>query len=178
MKRLISNDYGASAPFPAAIAEPRTIAFALKTVTNDDFRRPSRFHPGCGRSQTVSLGHRWWGRVSIQVNQVEDLIAKGRRHHSQPHGRQGGGACPEEGSGRQHPGCVVDSLGGEGQRGLYISYVGTDNFNAGKTPASVWSGVGRQGNVLIVRGAKWQSSRRPARSTASRRASGQRPALW
>ena len=49
---------------------------------------------------------------------------------------------------------VVDSSVEKGNEGLYISYVGTDNFNAGKTAGQrMVKELGAKGNVLIVRGA-------------------------
>jgi ribose transport system substrate-binding protein len=54
----------------------------------------------------------------------------------------------------QIPVIVVDSSVEKGNEGLYISYVGTDNFNAGKVAGQrMVKELGGAGNVLIVRGA-------------------------
>jgi ribose transport system substrate-binding protein len=49
---------------------------------------------------------------------------------------------------------VVDSSVEKGNEGLYIAYVGTDNFNAGKVAGQrMVKELDGKGNVLIVRGA-------------------------
>src|ERR1700731_3766775 len=90
----------------AALAETsRTIAFSVKTVTNDDFQKAI-------------------------ATSIQDAVEK---------------------SGNKF---LLVTAGEEGNEGLYISYVGTDNFNAGKTAGErMVKELGGKGNVLIVRGA-------------------------
>src|ERR1700733_15061794 len=65
----------------AALADaPRTIAFSVKTVTNDDFQKAiatsiqDAVEKSGNKFLLVTAGEETG--VSIQVNQVEDLIAK------------------------------------------------------------------------------------------------------
>src|SRR5580658_6142612 len=144
----------------AALAEtPRTIAFSVKTVTNDDFQKAiatsiqDAVEKSGNKFLLVTAGEETG--VSIQVNQVEDLIAK-KVDAIILNPMDGKAVVPvlKKAQAAKIPVIVVDSSVEKGNEGLYISYVGTDNFNAGKTAGErMVKELDGKGNVLIVRGA-------------------------
>ena len=81
MKRLLAMAIGLALSSTAALADtPYTIAFSLKTVTNDDFQKAiatsiqQAVEKSGNKFLLVTAGDETG--VSIQVNQLEDLIAK------------------------------------------------------------------------------------------------------
>ena len=136
-----------------------TIAFSLKTVTNDDFQKAIAT---AIQSAVEAAGHKFLlvtageqTAVSTQVNQVEDLIAK-KVDAIILNPMDGKAVVPvlKKAKAAGIPVIVVDSSVEKGNEGLYISYVGTDNFNAGvEAGKRLVKELNNQGNVLVVRGA-------------------------
>lgn len=166
MKRLIAMTMGLALLSTAALAEtPYTIAFSVKTVTNDDFQKAiatsiqEAVEKSGNKFLLVTAGDETG--VSTQVNQVEDLLAK-KVDAIILSPMDGKAVVPvlKKAQADKIPVIVVDSSVEKGNEGLYISYVGTDNFNAGKAAGQrMVKELGGQGNVLIVRGANGSLSR-------------------
>jgi ribose transport system substrate-binding protein len=160
MKRLLAIALGLTLSATAAVAgSPHTIAFSLKTVTNDDFQKAiaasiqQAVEKSGNKFLLVTAGEETG--VSIQVNQLEDLIAK-KVDAIVLNPMDGKSVVPvlKKAEAAKIPVIVVDSSVEKGNEALYISYVGTDNFNAGKVAGQrMVKELGGQGNVLIVRGA-------------------------
>jgi ABC-type sugar transport system substrate-binding protein len=120
LKRLIAMVVGLVVLSTAALAEtPHTIAFSVKTVTNDDFQKAiatsiqDAVEKSGNKFLLVTAGEETG--VSIQVNQVEDLIAKKVDAIILSPMDEGGGASAEEGSGGQDPGDRGGLVSGERQ---------------------------------------------------------------
>ena len=160
MKRLLAMAIGLALYSGAALAaSPYTIAFSLKTVTNDDFQKAiatsiqQAVEKSGNKFLLVTAGDETG--VSIQVNQLEDLIAK-KVDAIVLNPMDGKAVVPvlKKAQAAKIPVIVVDSSVEKGNEALYISYVGTDNFNAGKVAGQrMAKDLGGQGSVLIVRGA-------------------------
>ena len=160
MKRLITTAVGLVLYSVAALAQtPRTIAFSVKTVTNDDFQKAiaasiqQAVEKSGNKFLLVTAGEETG--VSIQVNQLEDLIAK-KVDAIVLNPMDGKSVAPvlKKIQAAKIPVIVVDSSVEKGNEDLFISYVGTDNFNAGKVAGErMVKELGGKGNVLIVRGA-------------------------
>ena len=160
MKRLIAMTMGLALLSTAALADsPYTIAFSVKTITNDDFQKAiatsiqQAVEKSGNKFLLVTAGEETG--VSIQVNQVEDLIAK-KVDAIILSPMDGKAVVPvlKKAQAAKIPVIIVDSSVEKGNDALYISYVGTDNFNAGKTAGQrMVKELGGKGNVLIVRGA-------------------------
>lgn len=162
MKRLISlflllSFVVTGAAFAAGKAY--TIAFSLKTVTNDDFQKAiassiqSAVEAGGHKFLLVTAGEQT--AVSTQVNQVEDLIAK-KVDAIILNPMDGKAVVPvlKKAKAAGIPVIIVDSSVEKGNEDLYIAYVGTDNFNAGvEAGKRMVKELNNKGNVLIVRGA-------------------------
>jgi len=140
------------------------IAFSLKTITNDAFQKAiadsvEKSAVAAGAKFTlVTAGQQT--AVSAQVSQVEDLIAKGVDGIVlSPMDSKAVIPVLKKAKEAGIPVVLVDQTIEGGNEDLYISYIGTDNFNAGKvggqTLAEVLNG---KGNVLIVRGANGSSA--------------------
>jgi ribose transport system substrate-binding protein len=136
-----------------------TIAFSLKTVTNDDFQKAiadaiqSTVEASGNKFLLVTAGEQT--AVSTQVNQVEDLIAK-KVDGIILSPMDGKAVVPvlKKAKAAKIPVIIVDSSVEKGNEGLYISYVGTDNVNAGfEAGKRMVKELGNKGNVLVVRGA-------------------------
>ncbi|MFA6891197.1 MAG: sugar ABC transporter substrate-binding protein, partial [Sphaerochaetaceae bacterium] len=98
--------------------------------------------------------------VSAQVNQVEDLIAK---HVDgivlSPMDSKAVIPVLKKAKEAGIPVVLVDQTIEPGNEDLYISYIGTDNTNAGKVGGQTLAKeLGNKGNVLIVRGANGSSA--------------------
>ena len=165
MKRLVTIALGAALLSTAAFAgSPYTIAFSLKTVTNDDFQKAiatsiqQAVEKSGNKFLLVTAGEETG--VSIQVNQLEDLIAK--KVDAIVVGPMDGKAVVpvlKKAQAAKIPVIVVDSSVEKGNEALYVTYVGTDNFNAGKVAGQrMVKELGGQGGVLIVRGANGSSA--------------------
>lgn len=165
MKRLFAILLSLALSSAAAVADtPYTIAFSLKTVTNDDFQKAiatsiqQAVEKSGNKFLLVTAGDETG--VSIQVNQVEDLIAK-KVDAIVLNPMDGKAVVPvlKKAQAAKIPVIVVDSSVEKGNEALYVSYVGTDNFNAGKVAGQrMVKELGGQGNVLIVRGANGSSA--------------------
>ena len=165
MKRLVTIALGAALLSTAAFAgSPYTIAFSLKTVTNDDFQKAiatsiqQAVEKSGNKFLLVTAGNETG--VSIQVNQLEDLIAK-KVDAIVLNPMDGNSVVPvlKKAQAAKIPVIVVDSSVEKGNDALYVSYVGTDNFNAGKVAGQrMVKELGGQGSVLIVRGANGSSA--------------------
>jgi ribose transport system substrate-binding protein len=113
-----------------------TIALSLKTITNDDFQKALA---DAVKAKVESMGYTFLlvtageqTAVSTQVNQVEDLIAK-KVAGIVLNPMDGNAVVPVLGKARDAgiPVVIVDSPVAKGHDDLYITFVGTDNFNAG-----------------------------------------------
>ena len=165
MKRLLTLALGLTLCSAAAFAgSPYTIAFSLKTVTNDDFQKAiatsiqQAVEKSGNKFLLVTAGDETG--VSIQVNQLEDLIAK-KVDAIVLNPMDGKSVVPvlKKAQAAKIPVIVVDSSVEKGNDALYVSYVGTDNFNAGKVAGQrMVKELGGQGSVLIVRGANGSSA--------------------
>jgi ribose transport system substrate-binding protein len=165
MKRLLTLALGLTLCSAAAFADsPYTIAFSLKTVTNDDFQKAiatsiqQAVEKSGNKFLLVTAGDETG--VSIQVNQVEDLIAK-KVDAIVLNPMDGKAVVPvlKKAQAAKIPVIIVDSSVEKGNESLYVSYVGTDNFNAGKVAGQrMVKELGGQGGVLIVRGANGSSA--------------------
>ena len=143
----------------AAAPKVRTIAFSLKTVTNDDFQKAiatsiqKAVEDSGNKFLLVTAGEQT--AVSQQVNQLEDLIAK-KVDAIVLNPMDGKAVVPvlKKAKAAGIPVIVVDSSVEKGNEALYIAYVGTDNFNAGvEAGTRMVKELGNKGDVLVVRGA-------------------------
>ena len=144
MKRLIAMTMGLALFSTAAVAEtPYTIAFSVKTVTNDDFLKAiatsiqEAVEKSGNKFLLVTAGDETG--VSTQMNQVEDLLAK-KVDAIILSPMDGKAVVPvlKKAQADKIPVIVVDSSEEKGNEGLYISYVGTDNLMPVRRPASAW----------------------------------------
>jgi ribose transport system substrate-binding protein len=136
-----------------------TIALSLKTITNDDFQKALA---DAVKAQVESSGYTFLlvtageqTAVSTQVNQVEDLIAK-KVDGIILNPMDGNAVVPVLGKAHDAgiPVVIVDSPVAKGHEDLYITFVGTDNLNAGvQAGKQMVQTLGNKGKVLIVRGA-------------------------
>lgn len=140
------------------------IAFSLKTITNDAFQKAiadsvEKAAVAAGAKFTlVTAGQQT--AVSAQVSQVEDLIAKGVDGIVlSPMDSKAVIPVLKKAKEAGIPVVLVDQTIESGNEDLYISYIGTDNFNAGKVGGETLAALlGGKGNVLIVRGANGSSA--------------------
>lgn len=139
------------------------IAFSLKTVTNDDFQQGIA---NAIQENIESAGHTFTlvtagdeTAVATQVAQIEDLIAK-QVDAIIVNPMDANAVVPalQKAKDAGIPVMLVDSTIAEGNEDTYITYVGTDNFNAAKMGAEVLTEkLGNSGKVIIVRGANGNS---------------------
>jgi ribose transport system substrate-binding protein len=136
-----------------------TIAFSLKTITNDDFQKAiadaiqANVEASGNKFLLVTAGEQT--AVSTQVSQVEDLIAK-KVDGIILSPMDGKAVVPvlKKAKAAKIPVIIVDSAVEKGNESLYIAFVGTDNFNAGvEAGKRMVKELGNKGNVLVVRGA-------------------------
>jgi ribose transport system substrate-binding protein len=136
-----------------------TIAFSLKTITNDDFQKAiadaiqQNVEASGNTFLLVTAGEQT--AVSTQVSQVEDLIAK-KVDAIILNPMDGKAVVPvlKKAKAAGIPVIVVDSSVEKGNESLYLAYVGTDNFNAGvEAGKRMVKELGNKGSVLVVRGA-------------------------
>lgn len=135
------------------------IAFSLKTITNDDFQRAisesiEKAVKAAGHKFTLVMAGEQTA-VATQVNQVEDLIAK-KVSAIILNPMDSRAVIPVLRKAKEAgiPVILVDSTIEAGNEDLYITYIGTDNFNAGKVGGQTLAkALNNAGNVLIVRGA-------------------------
>jgi ribose transport system substrate-binding protein len=140
-------------------ASKGTIALSLKTITNDDFQKALA---DAVKAKVESMGYTFLlvtageqTAVSMQVNQVEDLIAK-KVTGIVLNPMDGNAVVPVLGKARDAgiPVVIVDSPVAKGHESLYITFVGTDNFNAGmQAGKQMVQALDNKGKVLVVRGA-------------------------
>lgn len=143
--------------------EQYEIAFSLKTVTNDAFQSGIA---DAIQKNVEAAGHKFTlvtagdeTAVSTQVTQIEDLIAKGvDALIVNPMDANAVIPALQKAKEAGIPVVLVDSTIAEGNEDLYITYVGTDNYNAAKIGAEVLTEkLGNTGKVIIVRGANGNS---------------------
>lgn len=143
--------------------ETFTIAFSLKTVTNDAFQQAiatavenAAKAAGC-EFQLVTVDSET--DVAKQVTQIEDLITKGvDALVVNPMDANAVVPALKEAKEAGIPVVLVDSTIAEGNDDLYVTYIGTDNAAAAKQGAEVLSeALGGTGKVLLVRGANGNS---------------------
>ncbi len=152
--------------FAAGKAESKgpEIAFSLKTITNDAFQKAiadsveAAAKAAGAKFTLVTAGQQT--AVSTQVSQVEDLIAKGVDGIVlSPMDSKAVIPVLKKAKEAGIPVVLVDQTIEDGNEDLYLSYIGTDNFNAGFVAGETLAEVlGGKGNVLIVRGANGSSA--------------------
>ena len=148
----------------AFAAQTGEIAFSLKTITNDDFQRAiaSSVEKAVKDSgyqfSLVMAGEQT--AVSTQVNQMEDLITKKVNGIIlNPMDSRAVVPVLRKAKAAGIPVVLVDTPLEPGNEDLYVTYIGTDNFNAGKVGGETLAkALGGKGNVLIVRGANGNSA--------------------
>ncbi|WP_162991216.1 sugar ABC transporter substrate-binding protein [Biomaibacter acetigenes] len=136
-----------------------TIAFSLKTVTNDDFQKAiadsiqKSVEASGNKFLLVTAGEQT--AVATQVNQIEDLIMKKvDAIILNPMDSKAVIPALKKAKEANIPVVLVDTPVDKGNEDLYICYIGTDNFNAGvEAGKRMVKELNGQGNVLIVRGA-------------------------
>ena len=148
---------------PACAEEKEyTIAFSLKTVTNDAFQQAiataveeAAKEAGC-KFQLVTAGSETG--VATQVTQIEDLITAGvDALVVNPMDANAVIPALQKAKDAGIPVVLVDSCI-EGNEELYVTYVGTDNFAAAKQGAEVLSeALEGKGKAILVRGANGNS---------------------
>ena len=140
-----------------------TVAFSLKTVTNDAFQQAIAdaiekevTEAGC-KFQLVTAGSETG--VATQVTQIEDLITAGvDALVVNPMDANAVIPALQKAKEKGIPVVLVDSSIEEGHEDLYVTYIGTDNFAAAKQGAEVLSeALGNTGKVILVRGANGNS---------------------
>ena len=148
---------------PETAGQPE-IAFSLKTITNDAFQKAiadsveSAAKSAGVKFTLVTAGQQT--AVSTQVSQVEDLIAKGVDGIVlSPMDSKAVIPVLKKAKEAGIPVVLVDQTIEANNEDLYLSYIGTDNFNAGKVAGQTLAkALGNKGNVLIVRGANGSSA--------------------
>ncbi len=144
--------------------EQKTIAFSLKTITNDDFQKAiadsiqATVENSGNKFELVTAGDQT--NVAMQVKQIEDLIAK-KVDAIIVSPMDANAVIPALKKAKEAgiPVVLVDQTIEEGNEDLYVTYIGTDNYNAGKEGGEqVVEWLGGEGNVLIVRGANGSSA--------------------
>lgn len=139
------------------------IAFSLKTVTNDAFQKGIA---DAIQKNVEDAGHKFTlvtagdeTAVSTQVTQIEDLIVKNvDAIIVNPMDANAVIPALQKAKDAGIPVVLVDSTIAEGNEELYVTYVGTDNFNAAKIGAEKLTEVlGNEGKVVVVRGANGNS---------------------
>lgn len=148
---------------PAEEGKQYEIAFSLKTVTNDAFQRGIA---DAIQANVEAAGHKFTlvtagdeTAVSTQVTQIEDLIAK-KVDAIIVNPMDANAVVPalQKAKDAGIPVVLVDSTIAEGNEELYVTYVGTDNYNAAKIGAEkLTETLGGTGKVIIVRGANGNS---------------------
>lgn len=142
----------------------KTIAFSLKTITNDDFQKAiadsiqSAVEASGNTFELVTAGDQT--NVANQVKQLEDLIAK-KVDAIILSPMDANAVIPvlKKAKEAKIPVILVDQTIEAGNEDLYVTYIGTDNFNAGKEAgAKVAEWLSNAGNVMIVRGANGSSA--------------------
>lgn len=149
--------------FAAFAAEEYEIAFSLKTVTNDDFQKAiadsvEETAKAAGVKFTlITAGEET--AVSTQVNQVEDLIAKGvDAIILNPMDANAVIPALQKAKAAGIPVILVDSTIAAGNDDLFVTYIGTDNYAAAEVGGkALVEELGNEGKVLIVRGANGNS---------------------
>ncbi|MCI7704742.1 MAG: sugar ABC transporter substrate-binding protein [Clostridiales bacterium] len=143
--------------------EEYTIAFSLKTVTNDAFQQAianavekEATEAGC-KFQLVTAGSETG--VATQVTQIEDLItADVDALVINPMDANAVIPALEKAKEKGIPVVLVDSSIEAGHEDLYVTYIGTDNYAAAKQGAEVLSeALGGTGKAILVRGANGNS---------------------
>jgi ribose transport system substrate-binding protein len=140
------------------------IAFSLKTITNDDFQRAiadsikQAVESSGNKFSLVMAGEQT--AVATQVNQLEDLIAKKVSGIIlSPMDSRAVIPALQKAKNAGIPVVLVDQTIEPGNEDLYVTYIGTDNFNAGKVGGqTLVKALNNSGNVLIVRGANGSSA--------------------
>jgi ribose transport system substrate-binding protein len=140
------------------------IAFSLKTITNDDFQRAiadsikNAVEASGNKFTLVMAGEQT--AVAAQVNQLEDLIAKKvSAIILSPMDSKAVIPALRKAKDAGIPVVLVDQTIEPGNEDLYVTYIGTDNFNAGKVGGeTLVKALNNTGNVLIVRGANGSSA--------------------
>lgn len=142
----------------------KTIAFSLKTITNDDFQKAiadsiqAAVEGSGNKFELVTAGDQT--NVANQVKQLEDLIAKKvDAIILSPMDANAVIPALKKAKEAKIPVILVDQTIAAGNEDLYVTYIGTDNFNAGKEAGKkVAEWLGNAGNVMIVRGANGSSA--------------------
>lgn len=154
-----TSEQSAAAQETTAAKKQYTIAFSLKTVTNDDFQKAiadsiqKAVEASGNKFMLVTAGEQT--AVATQVNQIEDLIMKKvDAIILNPMDSKAVIPALKKAKEAKIPVILVDTPVDKGNEDLYICYIGTDNFNAGvEAGKRMVQELNGKGNVLIVRGA-------------------------
>lgn len=160
-----------AAPAPAQTAAPAapeakkyTIAFSLKTITNDAFQKAIA---DSIQTAVEGAGHEFilvtaesQTAVATQVKQIEDLIAKGvDAMIVSPMDSNAVIPALKKVKEAGIPVVLVDQGIAAGNEDLYLTFIATDNYNCGKMAGErMVKELGGEGNVLMVRGANGSSA--------------------
>ena len=139
------------------------VALSLKTVTNDAFQQAmaSAVEKACvekGIKYTlVTAGSET--AVATQVTQLEDLVTKGvDALIVNPMDANAVIPALKKAKEAGIPVVLIDSAIESGNDDLFVTYIGTDNYNAAKVGAEALSkALGGSGKVILVRGANGNS---------------------
>ena len=174
---LISACSKPAAPAPQPAAQPtptaatkqpaakgkQIIAFSLKTITNDDFQKAiadsikKSVEDSGYEFMLVTAGTQT--AVATQVNQIEDLITKGvTAMIVSPMDSKAVVPALKKVKAAGIPVVLVDQGIEPGNEDLYLTFISTDNFNAGKVAGQRMAKEVGKGNVLLVRGANGSSA--------------------
>ncbi|OGO79691.1 MAG: hypothetical protein A2Y21_07055 [Clostridiales bacterium GWC2_40_7] len=154
-----ASEQNTAAQETTAANKQYTVAFSLKTVTNDDFQKAiadsiqKAVEASGNKFMLVTAGEQT--AVATQVNQIEDLIMKKvDAIILNPMDSKAVIPALKKAKEANIPVILVDTPVDKGNEDLYICYIGTDNFNAGvEAGKRMVKELSGKGNVLIVRGA-------------------------
>jgi ribose transport system substrate-binding protein len=136
-----------------------TVAFSVKTLTNEPFQQAiadaikAKVEESGNKFTLVTAGGQT--AVATQVNQIEDLINKKvDAIIINPIDSKAVIPVMKKAKDKGILVALVDTPVEKGNEELYVTYVGTDNFNAGEVAGKKMAELlGGTGKVLIVRGA-------------------------
>jgi ribose transport system substrate-binding protein len=141
-----------------------TIALSLKTITNNDFQKVladsfKKYVEASGNKfQLVLAGEEL--AVSAQVNQIEDLIAQ-KVDCIVVNPMDSKAVIPALKKAKEAgiPVFIIDAMIEAGNDDLFVTFVGTDNYQAGmQAGKKMIELLGGKGNVILVRGANGSKS--------------------
>ena len=139
--------------------EPFTIVFSVKTPSNDTFQSAlaTAIQNKAGElgMEMILMGAGSASNVSTQVQQLEDCVNGGYVDALIVNPLDSNAVIPALQKAKEAgiPVVIVDTPLPAGNEELYITYVGTDNYNAGYQAALAMGEKLGEGDVVLVRGA-------------------------